>query len=73
MTTTKITKLASKKAANTKYGAIVVAAAILLTAAVSSGVLAQGKMGPFSGAYGAHNRGGFGEMMTHGTYGFNTS
>jgi uncharacterized membrane protein YkoI len=41
MTTTKITKLASKKKL-LMYGAIVVAAAILLTATVSSGVLAQG-------------------------------
>jgi hypothetical protein len=41
MTTTKITKLASKKKVLI-YGAIVVAAAILLTATVSSGVLAQG-------------------------------
>jgi len=40
MTTTKITKLASKKLL--MYEAIVVAAAILLTAAVSSGILAQG-------------------------------
>lgn len=41
MTTTKITKLASTKKL-LMYGAIVVAAAILLTATVSSGVLAQG-------------------------------
>src|SRR5438093_7764552 len=39
--TTKITKLASKKKL-LMYGAIVVAAAILFTATVSSGVLAQG-------------------------------
>lgn len=41
MTTTKRTKLASKKLLM-MYGAIVVAAAILLTATVSSAVLAQG-------------------------------